>query len=301
MQVPLTGPAVAHIYYVIYCVQEIDPFYSPKLRGQSIMSIHSEYEYLCTLTPSHSTDEPIEQLLENGTVKENEKDPVVSSHHLNEDLKMVLPLDNDNLHDSFPASSCVSGNNNSLPCPYIDEESLGGRGTVDIPQRFKNEVHNTSENSTVSPVGPLNNDSCSTESSLSTSKQLDSSGSHMVLSSGYVKDSSEPHQNLVMQSAAKWEEMEDEGERGEKGARGEVEDQDGSKISDLTGGYVFSGIEIEQESLSNSGQVHIFTTGGGDITECTNVDDESSVDPNYIHDSLYHAHITQSDHPHISL
>ena len=260
------------------------------------MSIHSEYEYLCTLTPSHSTDEPIEQLLENGTVKENETDPVVSSYHLNEDLKMVLPLDNDNLHDSFQTSSCVSGNNDSLSCPYIDEESLGGRGTVDIPQGFKNDGNNTSENSTMSAVGPLgegDNDSCFTESSLSTSKQLDSSGSHMVLSSGYVKESFEPRQNLVMQPAAKWEEMEDEGERGGNGERGEVEDQDGSKISDLTVGYVFSGVENEQESQSNSGQVHMFTTGGGD--------DESSFDPNYIHDSLYQAHITQSDPSHISL
>ena len=291
--------------------QELDPFYSPKLRGQSIMLIHSEYEQLYTASPTHPP-EPFDALLESVPVDENETDPVIRENTPDssqdcvvlKDEKVSLadkPLDSDN----FQLSSCVSGSDDSQSSPYIDEESLSDpRRAGNIPRPHKNELTYSSDNYTVSAIGPVgegDNDSCSSENSSSSSKRLFLSQTCKTLSSGYVEDSFGVCGPFVFQSAAKWEEMEDERERGEKGARGEVEDQDGSKISDLTGGYVFSGIENEQESLSNSGQVHIFTTGGGDITECTNVDDESSVDPNYIHDSLYHAHITQSDHPHISL
>ena len=274
--------------------QELDPFYSPKLRGQSIMSIHSEYEQLYTASPTHPP-EPFDALLESVPVDENETDPVIRENTPDssqdrvvlKDKKVSLadkPLDSDN----FQLSSCVSGSDDSQSSPYIDEESLSDpRRAGNIPRPHKNELTYSSDNYTVSAIGPVgegDNDSCSSENSSSSSKRLFLSQTCKTLSSGYVEDSFGVCGPFVFQSAAKWEEMEDERERGEKGARGEVEDQDGSKIPDLTGGYVFSGIENEQESQSKSGgynqSAYIFTTGCG-MTEFTNLDEPIFVsDPN---------------------
>ena len=263
------------------------------------MSIHSEYERLYTASPTHSP-EPFEELLGSVTVDENETDPVIrgktpdSSQDSvdSKDEKVSLadkPLESDN----FQLSSCMSGSDDSQSSPYIDEESLRDPRTAgNIPQPH---LTYSSDNSTVSAVGPLgegDDDSCSTENSSSSSKQLLSSQTCTTLSSGYVEDSFGVCGPLVFKPAAKWEEMEGKQEKGERGGNGEVEDQDGSKISDLTVGYVFSGVENEQSQSKFSGgnnqgnTVYIFTTGCGK-TEFTNLDEPIFV-PNYIHDSLCH-------------
>ena len=255
------------------------------------MSIHSEYECLYTMTPSHST-EKMGHYLENGTGDEADRVIQETASHSSEesvDLKKEEPVDKDNFERS--GSTCMSGNDDS--CPYIDEGSLGNpHSTENILHPHKGNISESSTDSGVDPLGEQgDDDSCSMENSSSMFEH--SSHSHMMIPSGYVELAQgvkgfEPCEPSAFQPVPNVEEIEENEEEGKRGESGEVEN---SKIDlGTSGGYVISaGVENDEEKSNDDEQSHttyIFTEGC-DMTGFTSFDEPTftSSDPNYIHDS----------------
>ena len=290
----------------------------------SLTSVHSEYENLYQLT-SPSPTKPIEQLSEKETAEENETDPVISettssdssrgSDLIKENVLDSLLPEQQPDGDSSNHSSCVSGNDDSLFCPYIDEQSLGTWSkTGNIPPECKNDGSNTSENSTVTDVVSLavgrdDNDSCPPENPESSAKP-DPYQTHLVVPSGYVElGQGAGSLGICSPSVSQWvqvgkeeEEGKEGGEEGEEGGeekekgwvveRGEVEDQDSGENPGLTCGYVFAGVGDGEGGVSKGSDfdqtntAYIFSMGY-DMTECADLDEPTfSTNPNYIHDSL---------------
>ena len=218
----------------------------------SLTSVHSEYENLNQLT-SPSPTKHIEQLSEKETAEENEADPVISET-TSSDSSRGGDLIKENVLDSLLPeqqpdgdgsnhSSCVSGNDDSLFCPYIDEQSLGAWSkTGNIPPECKNDGSNTSENSTLTDVVSLavgrdDNDSCPPKNSESSAKP-DPYQAHLVVPSGYVElGQGAGSLGICSPSVSQWvragkeeEERKEGGEEGgEEGKEGGEEEKEGGE------------------------------------------------------------------------
>ena len=214
----------------------------------SLTSVHSEYENLYQLT-SPSPTKPIEQLSEKETAEENETDPVISettssdssrgSDLIKENVLDSLLPEQQPDGDSSNHSSCVSGNDDSLFCPYIDEQSLDTWSkTGNVPPECKNDGLNTSENSTVTDVVSLavgrdDNDSCPPENSESSAKP-DPYQTGLVVSSGYVElGQGAGSLGICSPSVSQWvqagKEEEEGKEGGEEGKEGGEEEKEGGE------------------------------------------------------------------------
>ena len=257
--------------------QEIDPFYSPKFVGGSLLSIHSEYEYLHDFRTTHSS----EQLLEKGSSPEDEADPGISETdtssgvsqekvNLGREKGSDAPLlEEPPQEDVSQQSSCVSGNDDSLSAPYIDEQSVVQGGwcrTGSISPEIITDLSSTSEN-TAESVGGAENDSCSVETSSSPSpsasnKLPDLLQPCQMAPSGYVELGARVHAfEFCRPQLFPEEEQEDDSESGlPRGCASDVEE--GEECPSKSG--------REYLNYDSSHGDYIFTVG--DMAESTDFD-----------------------------